>query len=157
MIQAMKSSNPKQALTDLEVTMPKTVIDRVFDDLTQQHPLLDAIDFQNTSGLIEMYLNTDGVELATWGKLTDTITKELTSGFKQVNMSLKKLSAFLPVCKAMLDLGPAWLDSYVRDILTEAIYNGLEEGIIAGTGKDQPIGMMKQVGDDVEVSGSISG
>ena len=90
--------------------MPETVINRVFDDSTQQHPLLDAIDFQNTSGLIEMYLNTDGVELATWGKLTDTITKELTSGFKQVNMSLKKLSAFLPVCKAMLDLGPAWLD-----------------------------------------------
>ena len=49
--------------------MPKTVIDRVFDDLTQQHPLLDAIDFQNTSGLIEMYLNTDGVELATWENL----------------------------------------------------------------------------------------
>lgn len=154
-IQAMKSSNPQQALTDLEVVMPETVINRVFDDLTQQHPLLDAIDFQNTSGLIEMYLNTDGVELATWGKLTDTITKELTSGFKQVNMSLKKLSAFLPVCKAMLDLGPAWLDRYVRDILTEAIYNGLEKGIIAGTGKDQPIGMMKQVGDDVEVSGGV--
>ena len=29
-IEAMKSSNPKQALTDLEVVMPKTVIDRVF-------------------------------------------------------------------------------------------------------------------------------
>nr|DAV77359.1 MAG TPA: major capsid protein [Caudoviricetes sp.] len=154
-IQAMKSSNPKQALTDLEVVMPKTVIDRVFEDLTQQHPLLDAIDFQNTSGLIEMYLNTDGVQLASWGKLCDTITKELSSGFKQINMGLKKLSAFLPVCKAMLDLGPAWMDRYVRDILTEAVYNGLEEGIIAGTGKDQPIGMIKKVGDDVEVSGGI--
>lgn len=154
-IQAMKSSNPKQALTDLEVVMPKTVIDRVFEDLTQQHPLLDAIDFQNTSGLIEMYLNTDEVQLASWGKLCDTITKELSSGFKQINMGLKKLSAFLPVCKAMLDLGPAWMDRYVRDILTEAVYNGLEEGIIAGTGKDQPIGMMKKVGDDVEVSGGV--
>ena len=40
-IEAMKSSNPQQALTDLEVVMPKTVIDRVFEDLTQQHPLLD--------------------------------------------------------------------------------------------------------------------
>lgn len=154
-IQAMKSSNPKQALTDLEITMPKTVVDRVFEDLTRQHPLLDAIDFQNTSGLIEMYLNTDDVQLASWGKLCDDISKELSSGFKQVNMSLKKLSAFLPVCKAMLDLGPAWLDRYVRDILSEAIYNGLEEGIIAGTGKDQPIGMMKKVGDDVEVSGGV--
>lgn len=154
-IEAMKSSNPQQALTDLEVVMPKTVIDRVFEDLTQQHPLLDAINFQNTSGLIEMYLNTDETQLASWGALTGEITKELTSGFKMVNMSFKKLSAFIPVAKAMLDLGPAWLDRYVRDILTEAIYNGLEQGIIAGTGKDQPIGMMKQVGDNVETTGGV--
>lgn len=154
-IEAMKSSNPKQALTDLDVVMPKTVIDRIFEDLKEQHPLLDEINFQNTSGLIEMYMNTDGVELASWGSLTATITKELTSGFKKVNMSLKKLSAFLPVCKAMLDLGPAWLDQYVRTILSEAIYNGLEKGIIAGTGKDEPIGMMKKVGDDVTVTGGV--
>ena len=102
-----------------------------------------------------MYMNTDETQLASWGKLTDEITKELTSGFKMVNMSLEKLSAFLPVCKAMLDLGPAWMDRYVREILTEAIYNGLESGIVAGTGKDQPIGMMKKVGDDVEVSGGV--
>ncbi|MGN0484896.1 MAG: phage major capsid protein [Lachnospiraceae bacterium] len=154
-IEAMRSSNPKQALTDLDVVMPKTVIDRVFDDLVLEHPLLDAINFQNTSGLIETYLNTNGVQLASWGTLTGEIVKELTSGFKKTNMTLEKLSAFLPVAKAMLDLGPAWLDRYVRDILTEAIYNGLESGIIAGTGKDQPIGMMKQVGDDVTVTGGV--
>ena len=152
-IEAMKSSNPKQALTDLDVVMPKTVIDRVFEDLSEQHPLLEEIDFQNTSGLVEMYMNTDEVRLASWGTLTGTITKELTSGFKKVNMSLKKLSAFLPVCKAMLDLGPTWIDRYVREVLTEAIYNGLEKGIIAGTGKDEPIGMLKKVGDDVSVTG----
>lgn len=152
-IQAMKSSNPVQALTDLNVVMPKTIIDRVFEDLTQQHPLLNAIDFQDTSGLIEMYINTDETQLASWGSLCSKIEKELASGFKQINMGLKKLSAFLPICKAMLDLGPDWIDRYVRDILTEAIYNGLEEGIIAGNGKEQPIGMMKQVGDDVTVSG----
>lgn len=152
-IEAMRSSNPKQALTDLSVVMPKTVIDRVFEDLREQHPLLEEINFQNTSGLIEMYLNTDETQLASWGALSATITKELTSGFKMVSVSLKKLSAFLPVCKAMLDLGPTWLDQYVRDILTEAIYNGLEKGIIAGSGKDEPIGMLKKVGDDVSVTG----
>ncbi len=154
-IEAMRSSNPKQALTDLTVTMPKTIIDRVFEDLTEQHPLLEEIDFQDTSGLIEMYLNTDETQLASWGSLTGKISKELSSGFKLVSVSLKKLSAFLPVCKAMLDLGPAWLDQYVRTILTEAIYNGLEKGIIAGTGKDEPIGMMKKVGADVSVTGGV--
>lgn len=154
-IEAMRSSNPKQALTDLTVTMPKTIIDRVFEDLTEQHPLLEEIDFQDTSGLIEMYLNTDETQLASWGSLTGKISKELSSGFKLVSVSLKKLSAFLPVCKTMLDLGPAWLDQYVRTILTEAIYNGLEKGIIAGTGKDEPIGMMKKVGADVSVTGGV--
>ena len=154
-IEAMKSPNPKQALTELNVVMPTTTIDAVFEDLTTAHPLLDAIDFHNTSGLIEMIINTDGAELATWDTLCAQIVTELTSGFKKVNMNLDKLSAFLPVCKAMLDLGPAWLDRYVRDILQEALYNGLEEGIIAGTGKNQPIGMMKQVSDDVVVTGGV--
>lgn len=154
-IEAMKSSSPKQALAELDVVMPKTTIDAVFEDLTTEHPLLNAIQFQNTSGLIEMIVNTNGVELATWSTLCAEITKELTSGFKKVNMSLDKLSAFLPVCKAMLDLGPAWLDRYVRDILQEALYNGLEAGIIAGTGKNQPIGMMKQVGEGVTVTDGV--
>ena len=33
----------------------------------------------------------------------------------------------------MLDLGPEWLDRYVRTILAEALANGLE-GIISGRG-----------------------
>ncbi|SHH56478.1 phage major capsid protein, HK97 family [Clostridium intestinale DSM 6191] len=68
-------------------------------------------------------------------------------------MGLNKLSAFLPVAKSMLDLGPAWLDRYVRAILGESVQNGLEEGIIKGSGKNMPIGMNRQVGDDVTVTG----
>ncbi|OMK58976.1 hypothetical protein [Clostridioides difficile] len=45
----------------------------------------------------------------------------------------------------MLDLGAEWLDRYVRVVLTESISLGLEMGIVAGTGKDQPIGMMKDL------------
>lgn len=154
-IGAMRSANPKQALTELEAALPKTTIDAVFEDLAAQHPLLDAINFQNTSGLVEMLVNTGSKQLATWSPLCAEITKELTGGFKKVNMTLNKLSAFLPVCKAMLDLGPAWLDRYVRAVLQESLYLGLEEAIINGTGKDQPIGMNRQVGDDVSVSGGV--
>ena len=154
-IEAMKSSNPKQALTELDVVMPKTTIDAIFEDLTTEHPLLEAVQFQNTSGLIEMLINANGEELASWGTLTAEITKELTSGFKKVNMTLSKLSAFLPVAKSMLDLGPAWLDRYTRDILSEALANGLEDGIINGTGKDMPIGMNRQVGEGVTVTGGV--
>lgn len=154
-IEAMKSTNPKQALTELDVVMPETIIDAVFDDLKEEHELLSVINFQNTSGIIKMLLNTHGNQLATWDKLCTEIVTELTSGFKMVDMSLNKLSAFIPVCKDMLDLGPKWLDRYVRTILGEAIAFGLEEAIINGTGKDQPIGMNRQVGEDVTVTGGV--
>lgn len=38
-------------------------------------------------------------------------------------------------------------------VLYEALANGLEHGIVQGTGKDEPIGMMKQVGEGVVVTG----
>lgn len=154
-IAAMRSANPKQALSELDVVMPKTTIDAVFEDLTDNHPLLDAINFQNTSGLTEMLVNTGAKQLAVWGTLTAEITKELTGGFKKINLSMDKLAAFIPVAKAMLDLGPAWLDSYVRTVLSEALYLGLEEAIINGTGKNQPIGMNRQVGEGVSVTSGV--
>lgn len=154
-IEAMRSTSPKQALAELDVVMPKTTIDAVFEDLVDQHPLLSAVSFQNTSGLIEMLVNTGSKQLATWSPLTDAVTKELIGGFKKVKMDLNKLSAFLPVAKAMLDLGPAWLDRYVRTVLQEALYLGLEEAIINGTGKDMPIGMNRQVGEGVTVTGGV--
>ena len=154
-IDAMKSSNPRQALADIPDVMPKTVIDTVFEDLVAEHPLLSAINFQNTSGLIDYLVNTNGVQCATWGALTAKIVTELTGGFKKIPLTLDKLSAFLPVAKSMLDLGPAYMDRFVRATLGEALYYGLELGIIAGTGKDQPIGMNRQVGTGVVVTDGV--
>ena len=51
----------------------------------------------------------------------------------------------------MLDLGPEWLDRYVREVLYEAFANGLEYGIVAGDGAEGPIGMIRQVGEGVSV------
>ena len=64
-------------------------------------------------------------------------------------MDLFKLSAYVPVCKAMLDLGPQWLDKFVREILYESLAIALELAIVAGTGKEQPIGMIKDLGGAV--------
>lgn len=152
---AMQAANPKQALENLDVAMPETVIDSVFTDLRSNHPLLSAINFIPSGGAISMIMNTNGYQEAAWGKLCDDIVKELTSGFKEVDTSLLKLSAFLPVCKAMLDLGPAWLDRYVREVLYEALANGLEAGIVTGDGNGKPIGMIRQVGEDVQVVGGV--
>lgn len=152
---AMKSNNPRQALTDTDLILPKTIMDAVFDELQTSHPLLSRIEFLNTTAVTEMIMNTNGYQEAAWGKLCDEIIKEIMSGFDVVNMTLLKLSAFIPVCKATLDLGPEWLDSYVRQILYEALANGLEAGIVAGDGNGKPIGMNRQVGDSVTVTGGV--
>lgn len=135
----------KRGFTDLEITMPRTIFDRVFDDLEQNHPLLSVITFENTTGVTEWVIRKTGTEAAWWGQLTDPIKKELEGGFAKINTVAYKLSSYLPVAKSMLDLGAEWLDRYVRVVLTESISLGLEMGIVAGTGKDQPIGMMKDL------------
>jgi len=154
-IEAMKSSSPKQALSGYDNVLPKTVIDAVFEDITESHPLLSEIKFENASALLEyLYSSMDGRFKAVWGKLCSTITEQLGAQFHKLSFGQTKLSAFLPVCKAMLDLGPAWLDRYVRTILFEAIANGLEDGIINGRGVAEgnpnatiyePIGMIKDL------------
>ena len=153
--EAIKAKDPRQALANLDVVMPETVITAVFDELQTSHPLLSRISFTYTGAAIKMLMNTNGYQCAAWGELCDEIIQELTSGFKEVDTGLFKLSAFMPVCKAMLELGPEWLDSYVRQVLYEGFSNGMEYGVVAGSGNKAPIGMIRQVGDDVQVSGGV--
>ena len=153
--EAIKAKDPRQALANLDVVMPETVITAVFDELQTSHPLLSRISFTYTGAAIKMLMNTNGYQCAAWGELCDEIIQELTSGFKEVDTGLFKLSAFMPVCKAMLELGPEWLDSYVRQVLYEGFSNGMEYGVVAGSGNKEPIGMIRQVGDDVQVSGGV--
>lgn len=152
-IDAMKTDDPKQALANVDVVMPETIVDSVFEDLKKNHPLLSRLSATTVTGLTRMMMNANGENRAAWGKLTAKIIEELTSGFKEVDATQYKLSAFLPVSKPMLDLGPAWLDRYVREVLDEALANGLEYGIVRGSGKDMPIGMIRQVGEGVTVTG----
>lgn len=153
--EAARSKDPKQALVNADLVMPKTIMNAVFDELQTSHPLLSAIQFLDTTGITEMIMSENGEQMAQWGKLCDEVVKELLAGFVNVDMTLLKLSAFIPVCKAMLELGPEWLDDFVRQVLYEALANGLEYGIVTGTGNDMPIGMDRQVGPDVTVSGGV--
>lgn len=140
----------KGGFDGVEELMPKTIIDRVFEDLEKEHPLLSKIDFINTTGITEWITRTNEVEAAWWGPLADEIKKKLDNGFKKEKTDLFKLSAYIPVTKSMLDLGPTWLDKFVRAMLGESMAIALEVAIVAGTGKEQPIGMIKSLSKPVE-------
>ena len=150
-IEAMRSANPKQALVDGSLIFPQTVFTAVFDELQGRHPLLSRIEFLPSGGNVKMLLNTNEYQQATWGNLCDDVVKEILAGFKEIDTGLLKLSAFIPVCKALLDLGPAWLDDFIRQTLYEVLANGLEYGIVTGTGKSMPIGMDRNVSSTASV------
>ena len=158
-IEASKSANPQQAFADLPGTpdgiMPETIIEDVFRELVEEHPLLDKINFTYCKYLTKWILNDHTIDTAVWGELNSTITKEITSAFKIVDITQNKLSAFAAIPLDMLDLGPTFLDSYIRTVLKDALLCGLEKAIVAGTGKNQPVGLCKNVSHGVTVTGGV--
>ena len=158
-ISALKSADPKQAFTSIigteneEDMMPTTIVEDVYKNLKEEHPLLQAINFQYVGHITKWLLNDHATQKAIWGSITDEIVKEITSSFKVVKLDQNKLSAFAIIEKGMLDLGPVFLDGYIRTVLAEAIMEGLVEGIVAGTGVDQPVGLIKDIHKGVAFSG----
>lgn len=144
-------NSPKMAFTGLDnTTLPTTVIDNVLSDIQSSFPILNAINFQNTSAITKFVVNKQGMQLATWGALKSTIATELSGAIGTVDITLNKLTAFMAVSRDMLDVGPEWMDAYVRAVLAEALGYGLSQGIVAGTGKDMPIGMTKDLSAAVD-------
>lgn len=160
MIEAGKSSNPKQAFTDLltaENGMPETIIEDVYRDLVEQHPLLSKIQFQNVKYLTSWLLSNGSVETAVWGEINSAITEQIEGSFKSITMTQGKLSAYVLIAKDMLDLGPNFLDTYIRRILRESIAIGLEFGIIKGQGnKGQPVGLIRNTTSSMDQANGLS-
>ena len=121
-IDALKSNNPKQAFTAIigsdneEDIMPTTIIEDVYRDLREEYPLLNAINFVHVGYITKWILNDHSTQLAVWGQITDEVTKEITSAFEVVDVSQNKLSAFAVIEQGMLELGPVFLDAYIRAV-----------------------------------------
>lgn len=154
-IEGAKSSNPKQAMVDLVNTehgMPETIIEDVYRDLVDEHPLLAKVKFQNVKYLTSWLLNDHTPDQAVWGEINAEITKAIESGFKALQITQGKLSAYLVIPRDMLDLGPTFIDNYIRTILKEVMACGLEYGIVKGKGvKGEPIGLIRDIHTGVSI------
>lgn len=123
-------------------TLPKTTQERIFDDLVEDHPFLQHIGLENLGAVTE-FIYGDPEGAAVWGPLFDGIKGQLNATFRKESISQLKLTAFIPLANDMLKLGPVWVERYVRTMITEAMKVGLERGFVAGTGKNEPIGLLK--------------
>ena len=143
-------------ITGIGDALPETVIEAVFEDMKQNHPLLDAINFQNTTAVTKLVLNKKGEQSATWDVLNTPITKQLDGEIEVISMTLAKLTAYMFVTFDMLDLGPAWIDRYVRETLSEALAVALETAMVDGNGLNQPVGMTRNFTGSLDSSKGYS-
>lgn len=154
LVAAGKSDRPQQAFSDLiEVEgMPETIIEDVYKNLIDEHPLLAKISFTNVKYMTRLILNDHTVDKAVWGTVTAAISKKIDSSFQSLEMTQNKLTAYCLMDQAMLELGPTYIDNYVRTVLKDALACGLEGAIVSGNGLNCPVGLDRDIHHGVTFS-----
>lgn len=138
-----------------EKILPEETIDEIFDELKTDHPLLSIINFKNAGLRLKALLaETEGT--AVWGEIYGEIKGQLDHAFKEEPFSQNKLTAFVVVPKDALDFGPKWIKQFVMDQIEESFAVALEIAIVTGDGKNQPIGLMKDLDKGDATDGVIT-
>lgn len=141
--EALKN-DPKQAVTGNQVDiMPTSIIDVTLEDIKKESGILNYINFAPAN--VKKWIAASKTGAFSWGALTEKIKGELTANFAVLNVEVSKLTVYMILPKAIRDLALPFVDKYCREILKEQLNDGLEYGALQGTGKDEPIGMYKQI------------
>ena len=129
-----------------DTILPITTQERVFEDLVTEHPLLTVIGLQDL-GAITRFIYSDPTKTYAWGALFGEIKGQVNTAFREEQIGQLKLTAFAAIPKDMLELGPEYVERYVRELLVESYSVGLEYGLVNGRGpaQNEPVGLMKNV------------
>lgn len=133
---------------DSEVVWPETILERVFENLQKDHPILSIVNFTPTVGRVKV-IRARRTGVAVFGPLHKDLEGQLDSKFGASEFVQLALTAFFLVSNDTLDLGPRWIDRFINLSLTEAVRDIWAEKIIAGTGNDEPIGLLKDLDGSV--------
>lgn len=137
---------------DDEKILPVTTQERIFEDLTKEHPLLGKLGIQDL-GAVTRYIYADADKNFVWGELFGPIAGQIAASFREKTVSQLKLTAFAVLPNDMIELGPEWVERFVRTVAVETISVGLEHGFVNGTGQSQPVGLLKDKDPD---SGAVT-
>ena len=87
-----RSNAPRQEFTDLLTTgMPETIIEDIYKNLVNDHPLLNAITFTNVSYMTKWLMSDRTVDSAVWGPINSEVAKKISSSFKVIEMQAELL------------------------------------------------------------------
>lgn len=154
-IAACKSGDPKNAIAGITVAMPQTIVEQVIGTIKRNHPLLNKLNFVNTTYLTSFIVNAQGAQTAAWGAIGSKITQELSGSLKKIDVTMLKLFAYMALPLDYLDLGPNWLNEYIVETLSEAVALALETAVVDGDGNDKPIGMTRDISSSASVVGNV--
>src|SRR5699024_3073687 len=117
-------------------------------------PLLDAIGIFNAGPRVK-FLRSETSGAIVWGKIFSEIKGQLDATFSDDTEIQDKATAFVVIPKDLQDLGVNWIERFVRLQITEAFAVGFELAFLTGDGNDKPVGLNRQVGEDVAVTGGV--
>lgn len=129
---------------DDDLVWPETIIERVFEDIQKDRPILRLINFTPAVGKMKI-IRSRRKGIAVFGPLHKDLEGQLDAEFGATEVTQLALTAFFLISNDTLDLGPRWVDRYVRLCLSEATAEAWEKAIINGTGDNQPIGLLKDL------------
>lgn len=132
-----------------DAILPETTQERVFEDLVKAHPLLDALELKDL-GAVTKFIYSDATKAFAWKEIFGDISGQVNAAFRSEKIGQLKLTSFAVIPNDMLELGPVWVERYVRTLLVETYSVGLEYGFVNGRGSAQsePVGLMKDVDAD---------
>lgn len=135
-----------------ELILPETIVERIYDDLTSEHPLLSVIKFQNLGTITLTSITSEYEGAAVWGPIFGDIKGQLNAAFSQENIAQSKLTAFVVLPKDLKKFGPKWIEAYVRAQITETYAVAMENAVVNGAGptKHEPIGLIRDLAAAVD-------
>ncbi len=141
-----------------ELTLPLEIMNQVFLELQEAHPLLNIIKFQS-AGLKMKAVISDSIYdggTAVWGDIFGDIKGQLNQAFHEVDFSQSKLTTFVAIPKDALENGYDWLKSFIIIQMSEAMAVALETALVSGDGDKKPIGLMKDLSKGTVSSGKTT-
>lgn len=147
--QALRGAKTEQAFIDIigtgdqDTLMPPTIIQDVFSDIQKESKLLAKVGSQYVGYATKFIMNDASIQMGAWGKVTDAITKEIEGAIKVISMEQSRYTAFCIIPLDVLDMGPEFVDAFIRALMAESMLYGLEQAVVNGSGVNMPIGMMR--------------
>lgn len=128
---------------DVDDLMPETIIEDVMRELAEERPLLKKVRFQYVGYATKWILNDNSTQKGAWGDIDEAIVAEIKGALKVIDITQAKYSAFCIIPLDILDMGPSFLDAFIRATLLEALAYGIEDAIVNGTGVKMPCGLTR--------------